>query len=104
MDFANPKRAESRFLYDQLVTVGFQRLDALYDQDIVPINEVKATEWREKITELATAPDGAIPLEIVSSFDKYRYDTATESVNSSPIRIIHIDKTQNIDEGIEAIS
>lgn len=66
---------DSPWLYDHLVDVGFRYLDGVPDlqYDDTPTDR-KGTEWREKITEVWSNPNGTIPLSIMSQYKEYRWD------------------------------
>ena len=66
---------DSPWLFDHLVDVGFRYLDGVKDlqYDNTP-TDVKGKEWREKITEIGSNPNGTIPLAIMSEYQKFRWD------------------------------
>lgn len=66
---------DSPWLFDHFVDVGFRYLDGIENlqYDNTPI-DIKWAERREKIIELGTNPNGAIPLAILNDYKTYRWD------------------------------
>ena len=70
---------DSPWLFDHLIDVGFRYLDGLEDLQYDGADvDTKAKEWREKIIELASDPNGAVPLQILSDYTTYRWNRKTD--------------------------
>ena len=64
---------ESPWLFDHLIDVGFRYLDGVEELQYEGADiDLKGKEWRENSIELASNPNGAVPLQIMADYTKYR--------------------------------
>ncbi len=99
-----PRWAESRFLYDHLIDVGFRHLDGItkesYRYPLMADPDPQGNKRRTEIAKKALDPNGAIPLDIVNTFEEYRYDAEDGTKKPSIARIQHIDTNSNFEQAM----